>query len=166
MTPIGSQKIKATILKHEKIIQKVHDQDFFISSKIKVTHIEGKGLGVIAIKDIKPGEIIECSPVIILDAKKTLDGHWQRFYKTMLETLYNEHHYWWTVRHGALVLGYGSLYNHSTDANIDTIKLIKERKIAFISNCPIKKNTELTRAYRTVWFKSNESKIKKLLKSE
>ncbi|MBN1980156.1 MAG: SET domain-containing protein-lysine N-methyltransferase, partial [Chitinivibrionales bacterium] len=132
--------------------------DFYISPKIRIAEIEGKGLGVIAIEEIACNEIIECSPVIILSPNKSLNAQWRRLHRVMLETLYNDHHYWWTLKYGALALGYGSLYNHSDNPNSETIKLLKKRKIIFKATCAIKRFSEITRSYKNVWFSTQSPK--------
>ena len=63
-----------------------------------------KGLGVFALKDFKEREIIESCPVLIFDTKGR-----RNLEKTKLS------HYiypWRSTRGAALVLGFGSIYNH------------------------------------------------------
>ncbi|HEX3313899.1 MAG TPA: SET domain-containing protein-lysine N-methyltransferase [Gemmataceae bacterium] len=89
----------------------------------------GKGRGVFAAKPIKKGKIIERVPLLIMPADTLIGGlhnaHIGRFY------------YWWTNKKIAVALGYGSLYNHSFDANAsykhepdETLKYIAIRDIA------------------------------------
>jgi hypothetical protein len=89
----------------------------------------GKGRGVFAVKPIKKGKLIERVPLLILPATTLVDGldnaHVGRFY------------YWWTKTKLAVALGYGSLYNHSFDANAtythepdETLKYVAVRDIA------------------------------------
>lgn len=79
--------------------------------KIKIVDIQGKGRGVIATEDIKNGEIIEICPIIFISKKET------KFFekeKTVLK-------YYYLIQTGinkfCIMLGYGSLYNHSLTAN-------------------------------------------------
>lgn len=127
--------------------------DFFISPSVRVAQIDGKGLGVVASETIMAGEIVECCPTIVLKPSRKLEPHWRRLHQVILETLLDEHHYWWTSRYGALPLGYGCLYNHSDNPTIDTHRFLKERKIVLVANQMILEGQELTRRYHKVWFK-------------
>ncbi|HZZ98804.1 MAG TPA: SET domain-containing protein [Candidatus Saccharimonadia bacterium] len=72
--------------------------------------IAGAGRGVFAGRDIKKGELIETCPMVVIDKKfvRHLD-------KTELQNYYFE----WgdDFEHGAIALGFGSLYNHSFAPN-------------------------------------------------
>lgn len=131
---------------------------YYISSKIKVIRISGKGLGVAATECIKKGELIECSPVIVLKPGGKFNGHWKKLFCTILETLYTDHYYWWTTEYGALVLGYGSLYNHSNSPNMKSINFVRYRRMAFYATQDIEPNEEITRRYRAIWFDHHEQK--------
>jgi SET domain-containing protein len=126
--------------------------DYYMSPAIKVEKIKGKGLGVVATGNILKSEIIECCPVIVLSPDKKLDTVWKHLHEVMLETMFSRHHFWWTARHGALALGYGSLYNHSSEPNADIVKYIKQRKMVFLANQNIPEDDEITICYRCVWF--------------
>ena len=96
--------------------------DYSMTPAIRVEKIKGKGLGVVATGNILKSEIIECCPVIVLSSDLKLDTIWRRLHEVMLETMFSHHHFWWTARYGALALGYGSLYNHSSEPNADIVK--------------------------------------------
>ena len=97
------------------------------SDLVVVKTSPGKGRGVFAAKPIKKGDVIEHVPLLIVPADSLVDGlnniHIGRFY------------YWWTKNRIAVALGYGSLYNHSYNANAsykhgaETIKYIAVRDI-------------------------------------
>ena len=126
--------------------------DYYICPAIRVERIKGKGLGVVATGNILKSEIIECCSVIVLSPDKKLDNNWRRLHQVMLETMFSNHHFWWTARYGALALGYGSLYNHSSEPNGDIVRYIKQRKMVFIANQNVRAGEEITVCYRCVWF--------------
>ncbi len=81
--------------------------------KIKIVDIQGKGRGVVATQDIKKDEIIECCPIIFLSDKE-ID-----FFESKSDVL--KFYYLWqcAINKHCLMLGYGSLYNHSLSPNSD-----------------------------------------------
>ncbi len=81
--------------------------------KIKIIDIKGKGRGVVAIKPIKAGEIIEYSPIIFLSDKEIeFLGNESKFDILKFYYLYQAE----TDKH-CIMLGYASLYNHSNNPN-------------------------------------------------
>ncbi len=80
------------------------------NSPVEIRQTAGKGRGVFAAKRYARGEIIETCPVIVFAKKDVphIDG-------TILQSYY----FRWDRSEGtvALVLGYGSLYNHSYEPN-------------------------------------------------
>lgn len=98
-----------------------------------------KGLGVFALKDIKEGEIIESAPVLIFDTKGR---------KNLEKTLLSHYIYpWRSTRGAALVLGYGSIYNHSFSPNADWKQNFKTKCMVYRAIKPIKKGDEVTVNY-------------------
>jgi SET domain-containing protein len=75
---------------------------------IYVKETQQYGRGIFAGQDIKAGELIEVSPVIIIQKED-----WENYLKKTI--LYNYCFYW--REDLALALGYGSLFNHSYDPN-------------------------------------------------
>jgi SET domain-containing protein len=78
-----------------------------------VRNTPGKGRGVFAAEDIPRGTLIEVCPVVVLSAADT-----ERVMRTALARYVFE----WGADAGgasAVVLGYGSLYNHSFEPNAD-----------------------------------------------
>ncbi|MFA5877758.1 MAG: SET domain-containing protein-lysine N-methyltransferase [Candidatus Staskawiczbacteria bacterium] len=87
--------------------------DIFPPKKIKVVNIAGKGRGVVATEDIKSGEIIEVCPIVFLSEKEVSflekESGVLKFYY-LIQTATNKF---------CIMLGYGSLYNHSFEPNAD-----------------------------------------------
>ena len=87
--------------------------EIYPPKKIKLVDIQGKGRGVIATQDIKKDEIIEYCPIIFLSDKEV------DFLENKSDIL--KFYYLWqcTINKHCLMLGYGSLYNHSLNPNAD-----------------------------------------------
>lgn len=82
-------------------------------TKVKIIEIEGKGRGVVATQKILKDEIIEICPIIEI-TKKEADfiqnqAHILNYYYLFQEDL----------ERYCLMLGYGSIYNHSHNPNSD-----------------------------------------------
>ena len=73
---------------------------------------EIKGRAVFTSQDISKGDLIELCPVITLSADDTLTIH---------DTKLHDYYFVWQLDENtsAIALGYGSLYNHSENANAD-----------------------------------------------
>ena len=110
-----------------------------------------KGRGVFARKNFKKGEIIEVCPVIILSKKDT---------KNIDKTKLYDYYFEWDEKSGenAIVLGCGSMYNHSYESNA-TFKKDKAKKcFNFVAVKDIRRGEEITINYngeassKLVWF--------------
>ena len=66
--------------------------------------------GVIAERVIKKGEVIEVCPAIIYPNK---------YDKTIAKTPLGNYDFEWDEKHDGILLGYGSLYNHSYHPNAE-----------------------------------------------
>ena len=110
--------------------------------------LKGAGNGVFAGKAFKKGEIVEIAPII----KDTNDnwGHGNQIANYTTTSDENS---------ASLTLGYGSLYNHSNDNNLDYYSGSNDTFI-FIANRPIKKNAELFISYGEDWWTSRQGNIK------
>lgn len=87
-----------------------------------------------AAKDLKKGEVIERCPVILVDIKD--EPH--------LEATAIKHYYFeWNPEYNAVALGYGSLYNHSYDANANFSLDFQNKQIVFIAVKDIKEGEEI-----------------------
>jgi uncharacterized protein len=91
------------------------------------------GKGVFASVYIKRGEVVETAPILILDFNDFIDSKWNLLFE----------YYFWMDDFVVLCLGYGSLYNHSKDANCD-YKIDKDQRIiTFRAIKDIKKDDEI-----------------------
>jgi SET domain-containing protein len=106
---------------------------------VVIKRIPGKGRGVFALRDFKAGEIVESCPVINITPKER---------KTVEKTIFNYYIYpWRSTRSGSLVLGYGSLYNHSFSPNADWKQNFKSQSMVYRALKPIRKGEEITVNY-------------------
>ncbi|MDD5170494.1 MAG: hypothetical protein PHN75_16885, partial [Syntrophales bacterium] len=76
---------------------------------ICIKEVAGKGRGVFAARDFRRGELVERAPVITF-SNNDVD--------LIDETALADHYYKWGDSRFALVLGFGSLYNHSLTPNL------------------------------------------------
>jgi SET domain-containing protein len=98
-----------------------------------------KGRGVFALRNFSEGEIIENCPVINITPKER---------KIVEKTIFNYYIYpWRSTRSGSLVLGYGSIYNHSFSPNADWKQNFKTNSMVYRAIKPIKKGDEITVNY-------------------
>ncbi len=106
---------------------------------VEVKKTSNKGRGVFALRDFTKGDIVEKCPTLNLDTKER-----KHCEKTMLS------HYmypWRSTRTGSIVLGYGSVYNHSFDPNTDWKQNFKEGLMVYRALRSIKKGEEITINY-------------------
>lgn len=106
---------------------------------IEVKRTPNKGRGVFALKDFEEGEIIEKCPVINItpDERKHCE-----------KTILNFYIYpWRSTRSGSVVLGYGSIYNHSFNPNADWKQNFKTENMVYRALRSIKKGEEITVNY-------------------
>lgn len=117
--------------------------------KLEVRFIdEEKGFGVFANQNIKKNSIIEVC--YSLKLKKSEIQHPNFDY--LFYSKKTEEHYF--------PFGYGSIYNHSNEPNINWELTLPEMGIIeFFSIKDIKKGEELTHNYGTRYWKSREKKI-------
>lgn len=98
-----------------------------------------KGRGVFALRDFKAGELIENCPVINITPKER---------QLCEKTIFTYYIYpWRSTRSGSLVLGYGSIYNHSFEPNADWKQNFKSMTMVYRAIKPIKKGEEITVNY-------------------
>lgn len=105
--------------------------------KIKLETIYNKGRGVVATTTIETGELIECCPVILFHLEKeilSLSGLGYFYYE-------------WDDDFEAIVLGYGSLYNHSFEPNTQFVRDYIRHIMNFIAVKPIAAGEEITINY-------------------
>lgn len=105
----------------------------------EVRRVPGKGLGIFATINIKPGEVVESCPIIVLNSKERKDAN-----KTILAYYIYPYR---SERTGAVVLGYGSLINHSYSANCNWDLDFQSNKMVFKAVLPVRKGEEITVNY-------------------
>lgn len=100
------------------------------------------GRGVIATTDIAEGETIEICPILVLgnsDATGLLNDY--------IVSLGDE------IEGAALMLGYGSLYNHSNDPNAEYLEEAHDA-YSFVALRDIAEGEEITISYGDEWWTS------------
>lgn len=110
-----------------------------MNNKIEVKITGNKGRGVFAIKDIKRGETIEICPTIRLTPKER---------KYCSHTILDYYMYpWRSTQSASIVLGYGSIYNHSFNPNADWKQNFKTHTMVYRAVKDIKRGDEITVNY-------------------
>jgi len=105
-----------------------------------IVQTEIKGRCVFADKEYKKGDVIEvCEFITIPNAQIDI----------LKKTVINDYWFWvdWDKWDAMLLLGTGSLYNHSTDPNMDVISDPKTMKTWFVANRDIEDGEELVFDY-------------------
>jgi SET domain-containing protein len=113
-------------------------------SKLIVKKSDIHGFGVFAGKNFRKGDIIEECYFILSDCEDDI----------LMDYIFDVN------GRSGLVLGYGSMYNHSEYPNAD-YKFNRKRKVAtFVASKSIKKGQEIFVSYGDDWFSSREIKLK------
>lgn len=106
---------------------------------IELKRVPGKGRAVFAARNFQPGEVIESCPVLVLSPTER---------KHCEKTLLNYYIYpWKSTRSASVVLGYGSIINHSYTPNADWKQNFKTESMVYRAIKPIKKGEEITVNY-------------------
>lgn len=106
---------------------------------IEIKKVPGKGRAVFATRDFKLGEIIESCPALVLTPTER---------KHCEKTLLNHYIYpWKSLKSAAMVLGYGSIINHSFTPNTDWKQNFKTDCMVYTAIKSIKKGEEITVNY-------------------
>ena len=117
---------------------------------MKIKLIKGKGRGVISGRNYAEGEIVEVCPVLVLSKKE---------WKALTNTGLNDYVFSWPSdkqptnlsmdKWGAacVCFGYGSLYNHDSDANMSWKIRRKNKQLIFFAIKRISVGEELTHDY-------------------
>ena len=117
------------------------ENKYYISNtNLFVSNAGHKGRGVFTSKILKKGDLIEICPVIELSYKEhqKLSGHILENYAFVWNT---------KKRSVAILLGFGSLYNHSVRPNADYIKKLKDGVMIFKALRNIRAGEEITIDY-------------------
>lgn len=113
---------------------------------------EGKGRGVFTAGDIFEGSTIEVCPLIIIPEEQV---------QTIHNTALHDYYFRWgeKQKQAAILLGYGSLYNHSNEPNARAILIDSDNEIVIESIRTINSGEEITIDYfdddgakEHVWF--------------
>jgi hypothetical protein len=114
-----------------------------------VKRVKGKGRGVFAKRDIEEGQVIEMCPVLVFSK-----GEGRHLKKTNM----HNYHFDWKKGGSALLLGFGSLYNHDDDPNAEMLHDMTKRVSDVIALRDIDAHEEITIDYTggdpevEVWF--------------
>lgn len=106
-------------------------------SGVVVRESPGKGRGVFATRAFERGEVVEVAPVIIVPA----DEH-----PALDDTVLSNYVFAWGDA-VAVALGWGSLYNHAWEPNLEYRKRFAEHVIEFVAIRDIAAGEELTTNY-------------------
>jgi len=93
---------------------------------IEVRKSVGRGRGVFALRAIREGEVVERAPVIVLPPE---------MHGVLEHTYLDEYLFDWRKdrKEAAVVLGFGSLYNHSYAPNARYERRFEEQEIHFVA---------------------------------
>jgi SET domain-containing protein len=108
------------------------------SPAIEVRRMGSKGRGVFARELIRKGSVIERAPVIVIPAVEIDENPY--------DTVLTRYCFQWGRKSVALVLGFGSLYNHSYRPNA-YYRDLRSRVKEFIALRDIKPDEEITINY-------------------
>lgn len=102
-----------------------------ISPKLKIR-------GILASENISIGEVIERCPLILVNVKEE---------EYLEKTKLREYYFLYNNKYHCIVLGYGSLYNHSFTPNAKIYRDYKNKLLVFKAIKNIKKGEEITYKY-------------------
>lgn len=90
--------------------------------------------GLLAARDIRKGEVIERCPVVLIPVEQE---------EALEATIFSTYYFLWDDTHYALALGYGSLFNHSYQANVTFDHDFEGQQVIFSAAKDVKKGEEL-----------------------
>jgi SET domain-containing protein len=102
-----------------------------------VRHSPGRGRGVFSTRAFVAGETIEVAPVIAIESERQ---------HVLVDTVLNSYVFGWRDS-VAVALGFGSIYNHSWNPNVEYRKRIDEGVIEFVALRAIESGEELMTNY-------------------
>ncbi len=108
--------------------------------------------GIIADTVIKKGTIIERCPIVLIPTSQE---------KALFQTVLGRYYFEWTKQYHALVLGYGSLYNHSYSPNVRYDFNYKNRVMTYTAINDVEEGDELTINYN--WEPDNTDPLDEIL---
>lgn len=102
--------------------------------KTSVQVFEGMGRGIRAERDFKDGDIVEETPVVVVDPEES---------KRLNQCILNLYRFGWGPEATCLALGIGSLFNHSKDHNIGYGPNFLKKTMIFRATRDIRKGEQL-----------------------
>jgi hypothetical protein len=154
VVPKGGVKIPESIGKYATMTAELEKLANIDPPDISIGESEGRGRGVFAERDFEPDEVIEEAPLLSMPKKQIRDGEVLRDYAFNLKD---------KKTMSVVVLGYGSIYNHSYEPNARYDKNMEEKKFVYAAIKPIKKGEEIFVNYNhepddksRLWFDSKE----------
>jgi uncharacterized protein len=137
--------------------QIISAQNALITSRglLAVTDFGARGRGVVPLKDLESGQLVERSPVLIIPAcdRPAVDGTVIFTYVFMWEHHTVEQDLYTHRGRSAIALGYTSLLSHSYEPNCIFIRHIDELFIDVFAKRTIRAGEELTIDYQMMlWF--------------
>ena len=125
----------------------------YISPLIEVRSSDLHGYGVFASRNIAEGETIEECVYFTIDFKIE-DEKLNRY---VFRRPYEPNSLNWMASRflnqadSAIVLGFGSIYNHSKEPNINYVQVPEDRIYKFFTTRPVSKDEELCHNYNSSW---------------
>ena len=125
------------------LIMILYPRDRFISNRVSVRESRLGGRGIFADRGFEVGDVIEICP--------TLAAHGDQWGTSTSDYVFSgtEH-----PDHSVLVLGYGSLYQHSDDPNADHDLSDGDAVMTYTARRRIEKGDEITVDYGQEWWDS------------
>ena len=110
---------------------------------VVVRQVEGKGRGIFALRAFETGDLIERAPVLVIPAEQS--DHIE-------QSVLKDYYYDWRKPDGnrAIVLGCGSLYNHSYQPNARYVRRFDECEMDYVALRPIAEGEEVCVNYNGV----------------
>lgn len=109
-----------------------------MSTFLEIRDAKDKGRGVFARKDFAAGDVIEECPVIVLTEAEDKD---------VQKTILGRYVYEWEEKTSAVVLGYGSIFNHSYSPNAQYTRNFKKNLLVYTAIKDIPAGTEIVVNY-------------------
>ena len=116
----------------------------FLSDAIIVKNTKGRGRGVFALADLKPGTLLEIAPVIVMEKKDR---------PLLDQTLLHDYIFEWggEKKQCCMALGYVPLYNHSYQSNCEYEMDSTKQTITIKTVRPVSAGEELFINYNGDW---------------
>lgn len=125
------------------------------SDGIGAEEIAGKGRGVVALRNISAGTLLERAPMLVVPDRDRVrtDKTIAFTYLFVWEKEEAQQDLYKSEGRAAIVLGMGSLLNHSDTPNVEYQPNFDELEIEFVASCDIVEGEELTIDYELeLWF--------------